>query len=80
MNPLLTKVCEEHAGILDACMAEYCTIQDPERATRCKIARHLVHIAQLPGDLGEIPEALENLRRAEEIIRELIGQGEGAGH
>ena len=74
MNPLLAKVCEEHAGILDACMAEYCTIQDPERATRCKIARHLVHIFQ------DIPEALENLRRAEEIIRELIGQGEGAGH
>ena len=72
MNPLLTKLCDAYADFLEACMEEYRTTQDPERAVWCKIARSHVHLAQLHGDLGNTAEALENIAKTVEIIHRLL--------
>ncbi len=72
MNPLLTRLCDAYADFLEACMAEYRTTQDPERAVWCKIARSHVHIAQQYGDLDRTEDALANLAEAERIIHLLF--------
>ena len=72
MSETVATVCRSLGHLAEALLAQYASQQDPERASRCKLAAGHARLAEIHNDLGDMDEAIENIEQAQEIVMDLL--------